>query len=299
VDLVSSAPSARQRTLPAPLCKPFPHFLRWTRNTVQTLIMAGLFAYIGMLIIVALYYILFETTPTMNAWWHSTVPNSDIRHTIRNVGEGLLGGLLAQQIVWNHYKPKVQKRLLGKKSLLDRIEIALHIPNVKDNKPFSVWQLLVTPFLVVLYAIPGGVLGFLIVHWFHRHNLHSVAGLVTSGHTLSPHAQGIAAKMQQTFTQAWPTKLVGYFAAFVFGRRPAKGVFDDVQLLFVERRATMHAKPYWFSTPAFKARYNDTVAQFKPYQVHSTLMRWLVLGSLPVALALAAYGYYILGWIAN
>jgi hypothetical protein len=52
---------------------------------------------------------------------------------IRGVGEGLLGGSLGQMVVFNPYKHRKAKK--KKLNLLDKIEIKLRIPNLKDPRP--------------------------------------------------------------------------------------------------------------------------------------------------------------------
>jgi hypothetical protein len=132
----------------------------------------------------------------------------------------------------------------------------------------------------------------------------------------------------------WPVKLIGYASAFFFGRRPAKGVFDDLQLWFVERRILMHtigfhraksnrlSRPidamyrfvskfspaHWiplvFYPPTYQARYNDIRTQFLlddtviPQRKHGPGYSLMLAGGALVAFCLALYGEYILVFIA-
>ena len=72
------------------------HPIKWVVNHVELLVFAVILAHIGMLVVVALYYMAFELNGSATAWWHHTVTNSNLRHDIRDVVEGLFGGFLAQ-----------------------------------------------------------------------------------------------------------------------------------------------------------------------------------------------------------
>jgi hypothetical protein len=92
------------------------------------------FTYVGICAGAAVYYLLLETHVYLQlireantAAWYQTVPNSRPRHAIRDVGEGLLGRLLAIAFTYNHY------RRIGKKTIFDRLEITLRIPNLKSG----------------------------------------------------------------------------------------------------------------------------------------------------------------------
>ena len=80
-----------------------------------------------------------------------------------------------------------------------------------------------------------------------------------------------------------------------------KGTFDNVQTWFAARRVALHKKPHWFSTPPFKARYNDisgdATAGIKAR--HQGVLNAFMLCSLLVGVGLAAYGWYVLTYIAQ
>ena len=211
------------------------------------------------------------------------------RHLIRNVGEGLLGGVLGQAIIWNHYRVKPRPR-----SRIDEVEIALHIPNLKDDRPTSAWQMLVLPLLVLIYAIPGFAIGagvsHLVQHGLAHVHVHQVSSLSV---------------VRSLWTANVPEKVIGLFASFVFGRRVGRGVFDDVQLFFAERR---HAagKPlagYHRLMPTFEARYNGLrsagAAPGAADRRHGRLASWILVGSIPLGIALAGFGYYVLAHFAH
>ena len=99
-------------------------------------------------------------------------------------------------------------------------------------------------------------------------------------------------------------KVVGLFASFVFARRIGRGVYDDVQLFFAERRQAA-GKPlavYHRLVPTFVARYNGMSPPAAPVERRATPWPaggWILLGSIPLGLGLAAFGYYVLAYIAT
>ncbi len=285
--------------LPPPLVKPFRHPFKFTKNHIVLLIAAVLFAHFGTLIIVSLYYLAFETRYhiaghiyTLNHWWHSTVSDSTLRHDIRGVAEGLLGGFLAQQVVWNHYKKKNRKPA----TKLDNVEMALHIPNLhRPEKGLRVSGLVISPLLGIIYAIPGFVAGYFIVKGFHNADthLHHLIAAVS-------HPRGSTWTRTKTiYTSEWPQKAMGLGASFFFGRRPMKATYDNVQTYFAERRVARHKKPR-FSTPTFQARYNDLVASGQSVEAaHQGVVNVLMTGILVLGFAGVVYGWYILNYYAQ
>jgi hypothetical protein len=267
------------------------HPIKFTRQRVGIVLSSALFTYIGVLAIAGLYYLLFEVWHPATNLWHEAVPNGELRHNVRDVAEGLLGGLFALMIKHNHFKKKTYK----KPNLLDRIEMALHIPNLKDNRRLSGGELVAIVPIVLLYAVPGFFLGEELVHIFH-HLAPSVREL--AGYEPTVHYSGLLDKVKGDFTESWPKKLIGVVAAFIFGHRPAQAAFDDIQLFFAERRVVKHKPLRWYHPPAFKARYNVVTHDgclVEPTKVQSVMM----VGGVLVVGALAAFGFYVLNYIAK
>lgn len=283
------------------------HPLKWLRNKALLAFDGLALLHVGTLIVVALYYLAFQTIPGVKYDWDHALTGglhfwgvhvhlavlskahwAQWRHLIRNVGEGLLGGVLAQAIIWNHYKVKPKPR-----NWADRLEIALHIPNLKDERRTSGWQILALPFLVLLYAIPGFAIGAAVSNLIQHGLAHVHVNQVSSN-----------AVVQSLWTGNVSQKIVGLFASFVFARRVGRGVYDDVQLLFAERRRAL-AKPlsaYHKLAPTFAARYNgvsSTGAAADAVSKHNRLATWILIGSVPVGIGLAAFGYYVLAYIAT
>jgi hypothetical protein len=283
------------------------HPLRWITNKALVAVDALALVHVGTLIVVALYYLAFQTIPGVKHDWDRALTGglhfwglhvhiallskahwAEWRHLIRNVGEGLLGGVLAQAIVWNHFKVKPKPR-----NRIDKLEIALHIPNLKDDRRTSGWQLLALPFLVLVYATPGFAIGAAVAHLIQ----HGIAHV----HLHQPSADVV---VQSLWTGKLPEKIVGLFASFVFARRVGRGVYDDLQLFFAERRHAL-GKPLAFYhklVPTFEARYNSVGsadAARDAIGARGRWVTWMLAASVPVAIGLAAFGYYVLAYIAT
>jgi hypothetical protein len=283
------------------------HPLRWSKNKALVAIDGLTLVHVGTLIVVALYYLAFQTIPGVKYDWDhaftgglhfwglhvhlalfSKVHWAEWRHLIRNVGEGLLGGVLGQAIIWNHFKVKPKPR-----NWVDRLEIALHIPNLKDDRRTSGWQMLALPLLVLVYAIPGFAIGAGVAHLIQ----HSIAHVHL-------HQVSSDSVVRSLWTGNVSQKVVGLFASIVFGRRVGRGVYDDVQLLLAERRRAA-GKPlaaYHKLVPTFAARYNgigSRDAAADAVDKHDRWTTWILAGSVPVGIGLAAFGYYVLAYIAT
>ena len=283
------------------------HPLRWLKNKALVAVDGLALVHVGTLIVVALYYLTFQTIPGVkNDWDHALTGGlhfwglhvhlallskahwAEWRHLIRNVGEGLLGGVLGQAIIWNHFRVKPKPR-----NWVDKLEIALHIPNLKDDRRTSGWQMLALPLLVLVYAIPGFAIGAGVAHLIQHSLAHVHLHQVSSD-----------AVVQSLWTGNVSQKVVGLFASIVFSRRVGRGVYDDVQLFFAERRRAV-GKPlsiYHKLVPTFAARYNginSTESAAAAVDEHDRWASWILVGSIPVGIGLAAFGYYVLAYIAT
>ncbi len=300
--------SRQRQTPPPPLdATLFRHPLRWCKNKALITVDGLILVHVGTLIVVALYYLAFQTIHGVKYDWDHALTGglhfwglhvhiallsrghwTEWRHLIRNVGEGLLGGVLGQAIIWNHFRVKPKPR-----NWIDDLEIALHIPNLKDNRRTSAWQMLALPLLVLIYAIPGFVIGAAVAHLL-QHGLAHVHIHAVSSNTV----------VQSLWTGKLPQKLVGLFASFVFARRVGRGVYDDVQLFFAERRHALGKRlaVYHRLVPTFVARYNSvesTDAANAAMAERDRWATWLLIASIPLGIALAAFGYYVLAYIAT
>lgn len=271
----STAVVLPQRELPPPLVRFASDPLRWIAIKAQLLIAAVTLAHVGMFIVVALYYLLTQKNASIKHYWdHTLVTNRDLRHSIRDVGEGILGGFLAQAIVWNHFTKK--HREAGR--VLHRLHDRLRIPKV--------------PLALVASAV-FGTIGFGIMYYgLHVFHVHAAA--------YASHGS-VWNRTQNIWRSGWDKKAMGYAAAFV-ARRPMNVVFDDVQKRFAERRVELDKGARFYHPPTFQARVNDiaqTVSDtHREIAPTGSWRRGLMLGGLVVGLALAGYGYYILIYVA-
>jgi hypothetical protein len=284
--------SSTGAALPAPLVRPGKHPLTWARQRLVLLGLRAVFTYVGICAVAALYYILLEThvrlpiiDETNTQAWHHTIPNSTLRHDIRDVGEGLLGGILAIGFAYNHYRRR------GEPNAVDRLEMRLGIPNVKRGRKLAWWQIVLGLLLIPVYASVGFFVGEWIVGVIHPAVSHLAE--VQTGSVLT--------NIKSNFLEQWPKKLIGFTAAFFFGHRPALAVIDDIQLWFAERRVAAGKPLRAYHTPPFKARYNDVAASGAVQRrAQRAVALPVTLGVLGVALiGLAGYGYYVLNYIAK
>jgi hypothetical protein len=254
------------------------HPPRWSAQRLKRLGLALVLAHIGTLIIVALYYLVFQVhyhvaghTYTLKHWWDTTVSNADLRHSIRNVAEGVLGGWLAKAVVWNHYKHR-------RRGPIERLEERLHVPRV-----------LIAPVMVAAYF----AVAFTALYWlFHALRIHASASSASGPHP------SLWSRTAPLWTSQWNQKLIAFAVAFVCCR-PLFPVFDDIQLWFAERRAYRQRPPRWWQADTYQARVNDVAASGITKRSHGWLFNSLMSVSVIAGLALAGYGWYVLTYIAK
>jgi hypothetical protein len=268
VDAPAGAPLAAMATLPPPLVKLTKHPVRWVRVKLELLGSAVVLGHVGALVAVGLYFLVFEVDASMTHWWHQVVSNSDLRHSIRDVAEGVFGGLLAQAMVWNHYKHR-------RSGWFDRAEQALHLPPV-----------LAAPFFALLY----GAVGFVAAYFALRAvGAHAAAASANSAWW---------ARIERIWTSDWDKKIVGLVASFA-ARRPMRPIYDGAQLWFAERRYARHQGPRWYHPPTFRARLNDLHSSGTATARHGRLQSVLVLAAVGIGVGLAGYGVYVLVFVAR
>jgi len=269
------------------------HPLRWARNKLELVLAAVLLAHIGTLIVVGLYYLLFETWRPITDLWHHAVPANSTRHLLRNVYEGVLGGTLAQFVVFNHYA-KRRTKLSG----LDRLEVRLRLPNLKDDRELSGWQLALSPLMVLVYAIPGFLVGAGVV-WLIKHGVttaHNYAVLVggpNAGQSAWQHFQTLWASNRDQ-------KVIGLFASVFMGRRPVRAVAEDLQGYFVARRVASGKPARRYHPPNFQARMNAASVQGATGRIDRTSawVPYLLSMAIVVGLLLAGFGAWVLAYKA-
>ena len=292
--------SAARPPLPAPLVRPWRHPVRWLGLTVVSLAAAVLLAHVGTLDIAGLYYAVFEINSTVHAWWHTAVSDPGLRHAIRDVAEGFYGGAIAQQLVWNAFRARRVRYEARPVNRLDRIEVALGIPNLRSGKELSFWQI---PYALLIWAPIYGSVGFTVTYLLDATIRHDIALLQHTAGALGPHAS-LWQRSQSIDTSNWDKKVMGFAASLFFGRRPLRKVFDGVQLWFAERHVAGGRPMHWYHPPTFRARCNDVAAKVAAGEVipagrHGTLQAVLLTAAVVLAVAFAGFGYYVLTFIAT
>jgi hypothetical protein len=285
---------------PAPLVSPFRHPLKWLGLASLSGLTALLLAHIGSLDITGLYYTLFEWNAHMTHWWHSFISDSGLRHDIRDVAEGFYGGAIAQQLVWNAFRRHRIRSIAKPMNLLDRIEAALRIPNLRSGRKLSFWQV---PYALVLWAPLYGVPGFAAVYLLDSAIRHDVSVLQHTVAGLGPHAS-LWQRTASLDTGNWDKKVMGLAASLFFGRRPLRKVFDGVQLWFAERRVASGRPLRWYHPPTFRARCNDVAGQVQAGLLtvsdrFGTLQAALLAALLVPVMVFAGLGFYVLTFIAT
>ena len=266
--------------------------------------------HVATLIVVALYYLAFQTVNVVKFHWDHLL-SRDVhllsqahwtvwRHLVRGVGEGVLAGVLVQLVTINHFKKR-----RAELSRLDRLEIALRVPNIKDAREVSAGQLLVLPLLVVIYAIPGFAVGALVVAALKSvvASAHSYAALVGATPSIGRSAWS---HVQTIWTGNRDQKIVGLFASVFMARRPMRAVADDVQGYFAGRRVALGKGLRRYHLPNFRARFlyeseHESRGESKAVAAYrsGSIVPALLSVSIVVGLALAGFGYYVLAYIAK
>lgn len=297
--LAAAAATARRYEPPAPLTNPLRHPLRWLAITAVSLVAAVVFAHLGALFITGLYYLLFEVNSSAAAWWHSVIPDAALRHTIRDVAEGLYGGAVAQQLVWNPFKSRRTRYLAKPMNRLDRLEDLLRVPNLRSGRDLSFWQI---PYALVIWAPVYGSVGFTVTYLLDSVIRRDIAVLQHTALALSSRAS-MWQRTASMDTSDWDMKVMGLAASFCFGRRPLRKVFDGIQLWFAERQVIRHRPVRWYYPPTFRARCAQVSAKVSAGQAisprrHGRLQAVLMVITLVGVAVLIALGYYVLTFVA-
>lgn len=293
--LAAVAAAAREYEPPAPLTNPLRHPARWLAITAISLVAAIVFAHLAALVINGVYYLLFEVNSSTASWWHSALPDSGLRHTIRDAAEGFYGGAIAQQLVWNPFQERRARYLARPMNRLDRLEDRLRIPNLRSSRSLSFWQI---PYALMIWAPIYGSVGFTAAYLLDSFIRRDIAFLQHTVISLTPGAS----TWQRTAsmdTSSWDKKVVGLAASFFFGRRPLRKVFDGIQLWFAERHVLRHQRAHWYYPPTFRARCGQVSTALLSGAViagqrHSRNREILAVSTLAVVAALIGLGYYVL-----
>ncbi|HET9692068.1 MAG TPA: hypothetical protein VFP61_13030 [Acidimicrobiales bacterium] len=256
--------------LPPPLVRLRRHPLRWVRIRAVLLVDAVVLAHLGALVVAAVYYLCTQTDPAVKHWWDSTVQPPSLRHDIRDVGEGVLASCFAQGVVWNHFA----RGHASAGARFAELRARRHVP---------------VTLTAIATAVVVGAAAFAVGE--------AVIAL-TKPHVrqVVPHG-AVWTRAATLWTSGYDKKALGFVAAVV-ARRPLHVVFDRVQLWFARERAARSLALRWYHPPVFKARVNALAGGDATVDPHPVALRVLGGAALAVGAGLAAFGFYVLTYVA-
>jgi hypothetical protein len=227
--------------------------------------------------------------------WLSTRQWNDTRHVVRPFMEGLMALLLYQQIGFNSLKYEEQTEE-SKPGPIDRFLI--HIPLLPSRyKQVTTSQEVALPFIVLLVGTVIAIPMFLWVLPFFHTILH--AGW------FAPNLNAHPSLAEKLYTNDADAFIIGIIAGFAV-KRITRPVLNANMLFFCCRWIAKGHKPHWWMPPGMRDTIQaldmreDAVEHNKEKLALNG--RWFgpfVICSTIVILILAAYGYYIIAYIAS
>jgi hypothetical protein len=227
--------------------------------------------------------------------WLSTQQWDDIRHVVRPYMEGLMALLLYQQIGLDSLKYE-KKTEESEPDMLDRF--LMRVPLLPSQyKPVTTAQEVAIPFIVLLLGTLIAIPMFLWVLPFFHDTLH--AGWLEP--QLSAHPS-LAAKL---YADSYDAFIIGIVAGFAV-KRITRPVLNANMMFFCRRWIAMKRKPHWWMPPGMRYTIQALDMREDSFEHNKEKLalkgRWFgpfVIGSAIVLLLLAAYGYYIIVYIAS
>ncbi len=227
--------------------------------------------------------------------WMSIPHWDDVRHVVRPFLEGLMALLLYQQIGFDPHT-YVDRTEKSRPSNIDRF--LMRIPLIPSRyKPVTTAQEVVLPVIVLLV---GTVLAIPMFLWV----LPFVHALLQAG-WIAPHVRAypwLAAKLNSQELDAF---IIGVIAGFAV-KRITRPVLNDNMLFFCRFWVARGWKPHVWMPPGMRHtieeldRRDDSI-EYNRAQI-ALQGRWfglLVTSTTLVLLVFAAYGYYIINYIAT
>ncbi|GAC1509658.1 MAG: hypothetical protein NVS2B12_25720 [Ktedonobacteraceae bacterium] len=227
--------------------------------------------------------------------WLSIKQWNDVRHVVRPFIEGLMALLLYQQIGFDSLKYE-EKTKESRPGALDRI--LMHVPLIPSRyKQVTTAQEVALPFIVLLVGTLIAIPMFLWVLPFFHDALHATW---LESH-LSAHPS-LAAKL---YANGYDAFLIGIIAGFAV-KRITQPVLNANMMFFCRRRVAKGRKPRWWMPPGMRSTISALEMSEGSVEYNREKLalkgRWFssfVFGSAIVILILAAYGYYIIAYIAS
>ncbi len=298
----------------------------WTTNLIHTLVYRVAFAQVGKLAVIAAYYLLTQTLtgqhttvfhhhvhlPNVKGTWDHLLTRdvrhgglvhvmsqhawNPLRHLIRGVYEGVFGILLFRQIGYNVLRARARE---GEPSALDRFVIRFmpFVANKHKGHQVTPLQYLALPLVITVASIPGVVVGYGIVQLLHH---------VAHAHWLSPEIHAHASFAAKFYADHYDAVLVGIFAGLTgLVSYVANPVLYSNTIYFARRRVAKGKKGAWWHPPAYRLLLDD-LARYEGAQqraqaaldARSNVATAFLIGGWIVIFGLAAYGYYVIQYIA-
>jgi hypothetical protein len=275
-------------------------------GSLQTLLYVVIAVHIGVWIVSALYYDITQVRYVVAghqlmylkpgwdhlpkyfglhsySWW------TTVRHNIRNVYEGLLGGLLGMAVGIRWKAPKPATRI-------DNLLVKLHVPSRHQQRRTTPLQLILSPLTVSLAGLPGFAVALAVVKggaWFFDH-YHVVVHWPT---VAVPH---VAVVQDYLATWQWQYQLVGLVAGLFYGRKAFFKVAEDIQLFFIERRVAAGRRPGRIYPMNYRLRYEQVLTETGgQVEKHGAWISILMPIVLVIGLLLTIDGIYVRFWIAK
>lgn len=219
-----------------------------------------------------------------------------VRHLTRAVFEGIFGILLFRQIGYNVLRARARER---KPSALDRLIIRFvpFVANRHQGRQVTPLQYLALPFVITVAAAPGVAIGYGIVQL-----LHHVAHATWPAAQLHAHSS-FAAKF---YAADYDAVIIGIFAGLTgLVSYVINPILYSNTTYFARRRIARGKRGAWWHPPAYRLLVDD-LARFENAQesaraalnARSNASTVFLIGSWIMVFGLAAYGYYVIRYIA-
>lgn len=298
----------------------------WTTNVAHTLLYRLAFAHLGKLAVIAAYYLLTQTLtgqhtsifhhhvhlPDVKGTWdHLLTRNvrhgglvhlmsqrawNPLRHLIRAVYEGIFGILLFRQIGYNVLRARARAR---EPSALDRFVIRFmpFVANKHQGHQITPLQYLALPLVITVASIPGVAIGYGVVQLLH-HVAHAT--------WLSPRLAAHPSFAAKFYADNYDAVIVGIFAGLTgLVRYVTNPILHSNTMYFARRRVARGKRGAWWHPPAYRLLVDDLARHEDGQQraqaaldARSNAATVFLVGGWVVIFALAAYGYYVIQYIA-
>jgi hypothetical protein len=219
-----------------------------------------------------------------------------LRHLIRAVYEGVFGILLFRQIGYNVLRARARERA---PSALDRFVIRCmpFVANKHQGHQVTPLQYLALPLVITVASIPGVAVGYGIVQLVHH---------VAHAHWLSAPLHAHPSLAAKFYADNYDAVLVGIFAGLTgLVSYVVNPVLHSNTVYFARRRVAKGKKGAWWHPPAYRLLLDD-LARYEGAQqraqaaldARSNVATVFLVGGWIVIFGLAAYGYYVIQYIA-